>query len=268
MECVVYMGAEDVRRQKLNVFRMELLGARVVAVDTGQRTLKDAINEALRDWMSTCDETHYVIGSVMGPHPFPVMVRDFQSVIGRELREQMLEAEGRLPDVLVGCVGGGSSAAGMFAPMIDDAEVKMVGVEAAGEGLDGGLHAATLSAGRPGVLHGMETYVLQDDDGQTLAVHSVSAGLDYPGVGPEHAYWHDTGRVQYTSADDREALAALQLLCETEGIIPALESAHAVAHVAKLAPTLPRDSIVVINVSGRGDKDVAEVARLLNRDTP
>jgi len=263
--CTVYMGAEDVRRQKLNVFRMELLGAEVISVDTGQKTLKDAINEAMRDWMATSDSTHYVIGSVMGPHPFPQMVRDFQSIIGRETRAQMLQLTGRLPDVVIGCVGGGSSAAGIFAPMIDDKNVRLIGVEAGGEGIDKGLHAATLSRGKSGMLHGMETIVLQDDDGQTMPVHSVSAGLDYPGVGPEHAYWRDFGRVEYTHADDQEALDAFNLLCETEGIIPALETAHAVAHAVKLAPTLPAKQSVVINLSGRGDKDVVEVARLLGR---
>jgi tryptophan synthase beta chain len=265
LECVVYMGAEDVRRQKLNVFRMELLGARCVPVETGQKTLKDAINAAMRDWMASCDDTHYVIGSVMGPHPFPVMVRDFQSIVGRELRAQMIALEGRLPDCVICCVGGGSSAAGIFAPLVPEKAVRLIGVEAGGTGVGTGMHAATLSAGRPGVLHGMETYVLQDDDGQTLPVHSVSAGLDYPGVGPEHAYWHDTHRVEYVSADDKEALAAFMLLCETEGIIPALESAHGIAHAVKLAPTMPKDQIMVINLSGRGDKDVVEVARVLGR---
>jgi len=265
VECVVYMGAEDVRRQKLNVFRMELLGARCIPVETGQKTLKDAINAAMRDWMSSCETTHYVIGSVMGPHPFPQMVRDFQSVIGRELRRQAQAAFGRQPDVIIGCVGGGSSAAGVFAPYITDTSVRLIGVEAGGHGVGKGLHAATLSAGKPGVLHGMETYVLQDADGQTSAVHSVSAGLDYPGVGPEHAYWHDTKRVEYTNIDDQAALDAFLLLCETEGIIPALESAHAVAEAARLAPQLRKDNILVINLSGRGDKDVVEVARILDR---
>ncbi|MBN1512927.1 MAG: tryptophan synthase subunit beta [Phycisphaerae bacterium] len=265
LECVVYMGAEDVRRQKLNVFRMELLGTHVVPVETGQKTLKDAINEAMRDWMATSDNTHYVIGSVMGPHPFPMIVRDFQSIIGRETRVQVLAAEGRLPDYLVACVGGGSNAAGMFAPFANDHSVRMIGVEAGGEGVGTGLHAATLAAGLPGVLHGMFTYVLQDEDGQTLPVHSCSAGLDYPGVGPEHAFWKDSGRAEYHAADDGEALRAFTLLSETEGIIPALEPAHAVAHVVKLAPTLPKDRIIVINLSGRGDKDVVEAARLLGR---
>jgi len=265
LECVVYMGAEDVRRQNLNVFRMELLGTHVVPVQTGQRTLKDAINDALRDWMSTSDHTHYVIGSVMGPHPFPMIVRDFQSIIGRETRAQMQAIDGRLPDCLVACVGGGSNAAGLFAPFVKDKGVRMIGVEAGGHGIGSGLHAATLAAGSPGVLHGMFTYVLQDPDGQTSPVHSCSAGLDYPGVGPEHAYWKDARRVEYTAVNDDEALAAFTLLSEMEGIIPALESAHAVAHVVKLAPTLPKDQTIVINLSGRGDKDVVEVARLLGR---
>ncbi len=262
LEGVIYMGAEDVRRQALNVYRMRLLGARCVPVETGQRTLKDAINEAMRDWMGSVEHTHYIIGSVMGPHPFPTIVRDFQSVIGRETREQMLERTGRLPDVVVACVGGGSNAAGIFHPFIGDAGVRLVGVEAAGEGLDGARHAATLSRGRPGVLHGMMTYVLQDDDGQTAAVHSVSAGLDYPGVGPEHAYWHASGRVEYVSATDQQALEAFELLARLEGIIPALDTAHAVWTAVELARTLPRDQTIVVNLSGRGDKDCVEVARL------
>jgi tryptophan synthase beta chain len=265
LECVVYMGSEDVRRQKLNVFRMELLGTHVVPVESGQRTLKDAINEAFRDWMGSVEHTHYIIGSVMGAHPFPMIVRDFQSVIGRETREQMLAREGRLPDYVVACVGGGSNAAGIFAPFVGDVSVRLIGVEAGGRGLGAGEHAATLAHGRPGVIHGMYTYVLQDEDGQTAPVHSVSAGLDYPGVGPEHAFWKETGRAQYVAATDRESLDAFQLLSETEGIIPALESAHAVAHVVKLAPTLSKDQTIVINVSGRGDKDCVEVARLLGR---
>jgi tryptophan synthase beta chain len=265
LECVVYMGAEDVRRQKLNVFRMELLGTHVVPVESGQKTLKDAINEAMRDWMSSVARTHYVIGSVMGPHPFPMIVRDLQSVVGRETREQHLAMEGRLPDVLVACVGGGSNAAGIFAPFEADTSVRLVGVEAAGEGLTTMRHSATLCKGSPGVLHGMYTYVLQDEDGQTLPVHSVSAGLDYPGVGPLHSYWKETGRVEYVAASDADALDAFELLCETEGLIPALESAHAVAQVARLAPTLGKDQIIVVNLSGRGDKDCVEVARLLGR---
>jgi tryptophan synthase beta chain len=265
LDCTVYMGAEDIRRQKLNVFRMELLGTEVKSVESGQQTLKDAINEAFRDWMGSVEYTHYVIGSVMGAHPFPTIVRDFQLVIGKEARQQIMEAEGRLPDYLVACVGGGSNAAGLFCPFIPDESVKMVGVEAGGRGLEPGKHAATLALGRPGVLHGMYTYVLQDQDGQTQPVHSVSAGLDYPGVGPEHSYWKDAGRVEYTSVSDDEALAAFTMLAETEGIIPALEPAHAIAHVAKLAPTLDQDQIVLINLSGRGDKDCVEVARLLGK---
>lgn len=264
LDCVVYMGAEDVRRQMLNVFRMELLGARVVPVESGQRTLKDAINEALRDWIATVTDTHYVIGSVMGPHPFPMLVRDLQSVIGRETRQQILAAESRLPDAVLACVGGGSNAAGIFYPFVEDKGVRLIGVEAAGEGLDR-RHSATISRGRPGVLHGMQTLVLQDDDGQTQAVHSVSAGLDYPGVGPEHAYWASTGRAEYVSATDDEALDAFELLCRTEGILPALETAHAVAHSVKLAPQLGRDGVIVVNLSGRGDKDCVEVARLRGR---
>jgi len=265
LECVVYMGVEDVRRQKLNVFRMELLGTHVVPVDSGQKTLKDAINEAMRDWMGSVETTHYVIGSVMGPHPFPAIVCDFQTVVGRETRAQFLEATGRLPDLAVACVGGGSNAAGLFVPFIEDRSVRLVGVEAGGEGITTQRHAATLAKGRPGILHGMYTYVLQDDDGQTQPVHSVSAGLDYPGVGPLHSAWKQSGRVTYESACDGEALEAFQLLSETEGIIPALESAHAVAYVARVAPSLPRDESIVINLSGRGDKDCVEVARLLGK---
>ncbi len=261
LECVVYMGAEDVRRQRLNVYRMELLAARVVAVESGQKTLKDAINEAMRDWIASVETTHYVIGSVMGPHPFPMIVRDLQAVIGREAKAQMLEATGRLPDVAIACVGGGSNAAGLFYPFIDDPDVRIIGVEAAGEGLHA-RHSATISKGSPGVLHGMQTIVLQDADGQTAPVHSVSAGLDYPGVGPEHAMWAKTGRVEYVSATDDEALAAFELLSQTEGIIPALETAHAVAHAVELAPKLAKDKTLVINLSGRGDKDCVEVARL------
>ncbi len=264
LECVVYMGSEDVRRQRLNVYRMELLGARVVPVESGQRTLKDAINEALRDWMAHVDSSHYIIGSVMGPHPFPMIVRDLQSVIGREARSQSLAALGRLPDAIVACVGGGSNAAGIFHPFLDDAAVRLIGVEAAGEGLNG-RHAATLAKGSVGVIHGMQTIVLQDDDGQTLPVHSVSAGLDYPGVGPEHAHWRESGRAEYVSITDDEALDAYELLSRTEGIIPALESAHAVAYTLKLAPEMGAQSAIVINLSGRGDKDCVEVARLRGR---
>jgi tryptophan synthase beta chain len=265
LECVVYMGAEDVRRQALNVYRMRLLGAAVVPVESGQRTLKDAINEAMRDWMGSVETTHYVIGSVMGPHPFPTIVRDFQAVIGRETRAQILAAEGRLPDIIVACVGGGSNAAGMFYPLVEHAEVQLVGIEAGGRSSAPGDHASPLSFGAPGVLHGSYSYVMQDEDGQTCDVHSVSAGLDYPGVGPLHSAWKESGRVQYTTADDQEALSAFTLLSETEGMIPALESAHAVAHVAKIAPALPKDYSIVINLSGRGDKDCVEVARLLGK---
>ncbi len=265
MECVVYMGAEDVRRQKLNVFRMELLGTHVVSVNSGQKTLKDAINEAMRDWMSSVENTHYIIGSVMGPHPFPMIVRDFQAVVGRETRQQFLEREGKLPDMIVACVGGGSNAAGIFYPFIEDRSVRLVGVEAGGEGLNTTRHSATLCKGSPGVLHGMYTYVLQDEDGQTLPVHSVSAGLDYPGVGPVHSQWKDTGRADYVAVTDREALDAFTVLSETEGMIPALESAHAVAHVINIAKSFPRDFSIVINLSGRGDKDCVEVARLLGK---
>ncbi|MBI5764410.1 MAG: tryptophan synthase subunit beta [Planctomycetes bacterium] len=261
LECVVYMGAEDVRRQRLNVYRMELMGAKVVPVESGQRTLKDAINEAMRDWIASVETTHYIIGSVMGPHPFPMIVRDLQSVIGREARQQAIEAMGKLPSVVMACVGGGSNAAGIFHPFIEDKDVRLIGVEAAGEGLDK-RHSATISRGRPGVLHGMETIVLQDDDGQTLPVHSVSAGLDYPGVGPEHAFWATSGRVEYVSATDDEALNAFEMLSRSEGIIPALETAHAVAHAVKLAPTMNKDETLIINLSGRGDKDCVEVARL------
>jgi len=244
---------------------MELLGAKVVAIETGQKTLKDAINAAMRDWMGSSDHTHYVIGSVMGPHPYPQMVRDFQCVVGRETRRQSIEQLGRLPDVVMACVGGGSNAAGMFYAFLDDELVKLVGVEAAGEGLTPGRHAATLSVGSPGILHGMQTYVLQDEDGQTSPVHSVSAGLDYPGVGPEHSFWKDLGRVEYVACDDGQALAAFTRLCETEGIIPALESAHAVAHAIERAGGMKEDQNVVVNLSGRGDKDVVEVGRILGR---
>ena len=262
LECCVYMGAEDVRRQALNVFRMELLGSQVVSVESGQKTLKDATNEALRDWMASVGETHYIIGSVVGPHPFPQLVRDFQSIIGREVREQCIQKERRLPDALVACVGGGSNAMGIFYPFLGDAAVRLVGVEAAGEGLSTQRHAATLSRGQPGVLHGMKTYVLQDADGQTAQVHSVSAGLDYPGVGPEHAWLKDTRRAEYASVTDAEALDAFQYLARLEGIIPALESAHAIAHARKLARELGPGKLLVICLSGRGDKDCEEVRRL------
>ena len=263
LQCDVYMGAEDVRRQGLNVFRMKLMGANVIEVNSGSRTLKDATNEAMRDWMGSVGHTHYILGSVVGPHPFPMIVRDFQSMIGREAREQCLEQEGRLPDYVVACVGGGSNAAGIFVPFVDDESVKLIGVEAGGRGSALGQHAASLCAGRPGVLHGSLSYVLQDDDGQTADVHSVSAGLDYPGVGPEHAWWKDSGRVQYTTITDAEALDAFQLLARLEGILPALESAHAIAQVSKLAPKLPNDQVIIVNLSGRGDKDCQEVARLI-----
>ena len=262
LQCCVYMGSEDVRRQKLNVFRMKLMGAEVREVDSGSKTLKDATNEALRDWMGSVGATHYIIGSVVGPHPFPMIVRDFQSVIGRECRAQCIERYGRLPDAVVACVGGGSNAAGIFAPFVRDSSVKLVGVEAGGRGPGAGDHAAPLSHGTPGVLHGSLSYVLQDPSGQTADVHSCSAGLDYPGVGPEHSHWKDSGRVQYVAATDAEALDAFDLLARTEGIIPALETSHAVHAAVVLARTLRPDAIVVINVSGRGDKDVNEVIRL------
>jgi tryptophan synthase beta chain len=264
-DCDIYMGAEDVRRQSLNVFRMKLMGSRVREVHSGSKTLKDALNEAMRDWMGSVETTHYIIGSVAGPHPFPMMVRDFQSMIGRETREQCLEKTGKLPDYIIACVGGGSNAAGMFHPFVNDTSVKLIGVEAGGRGSALGQHAATLTQGRPGVLHGALSYVLQNEDGQTADVHSVSAGLDYPGVGPEHAYWKDNGRVSYTCITDAQALEAFQLFARTEGILPALETSHAIAQAAQLAPTLPKDQIIVINLSGRGDKDCQEVARLLEQ---
>ncbi len=263
LQCDVYMGAEDVRRQNLNVFRMRLMGARVIEVNSGSKTLKDATNEAMRDWMGSVEHTHYIIGSVVGPHPFPMIVRDFQSLIGKEAKQQCMEAEGRLPDCVIACVGGGSNAAGIFAPFADDPSVKLVGIEAGGRSSALGQHAAALCAGKPGVLHGSLSYVLQDEDGQTADVHSVSAGLDYPGVGPEHAFWKDAGRVQYVSITDAEALAAFRQLAQLEGILPALESAHAFAYLAKVAPAMPKDQIVIVNLSGRGDKDCQEVARLI-----
>jgi len=262
LKCQVYMGEEDVRRQRLNVFKMRALGSEVVPVRTGSRTLRDAINEAMRDWMATVEQTHYIIGSVVGPHPFPVMVRDFQAVIGREARAQCLEQAGRLPDVVVACVGGGSNSAGMFYPFIGDSSVELVGVEAGGRGCAPGDHAATLGHGRPGVLHGSYSYVLQDADGQTADVHSVSAGLDYPGVGPEHSYWKDSGRVRYTNASDGDALTGFNLCSRLEGILPALETAHAVVEAMRLASDRSREDIVVVCFSGRGDKDCFEVARL------
>jgi tryptophan synthase beta chain len=265
MTCRVYMGSEDVRRQELNVFRMRAMGTEVFPVESGSRTLKDATNEAMRDWMSSVEDTHYIIGSVVGPHPFPMMVRDFQSVIGMETKRQCADQVGRLPDVVVACVGGGSNAAGIFYPFIDDEAVELVGVEAGGRGPTLGQHAATLNNGAPGVLHGSFSYVLQDDDGQTAEVHSVSAGLDYPGVGPEHSYWRDSGRVRYCSVTDREALDAFHLCGRMEGILPALETAHAVVEAMRIAATRPATDVVVICFSGRGDKDCAEVARLTAR---
>ncbi|NNM84671.1 MAG: tryptophan synthase subunit beta [Phycisphaerales bacterium] len=266
LTCDVYMGSEDIRRQSLNVFRMRLMGARVVAVETGSRTLKDATNEAMRDWMGSVGHTHYIIGSVVGPHPFPQIVRDFQSVIGQETRSQAMQLLGRLPDAVVACVGGGSNAAGMFYPFVEDAGVKLFGVEAGGRGLILGQHAASLSLGQPGVLHGSLSYVLQNQDGQTADVHSISAGLDYPGVGPEHAYWKDTNRVSYHACTDTDALAAFTTTAQREGIIPALESAHAVAFALKQAAKMDKHQVLIINMSGRGDKDCMEAARLLNVD--
>jgi tryptophan synthase beta chain len=260
LKCVVYMGSEDIRRQAINVYRMKLLGAEVVPVESGSRTLKDALNEAMRDWVTNVEDTFYIIGSVAGPHPYPAMVRDFQAVIGRETREQILAQEGRLPDALVACVGGGSNAIGLFYPFIGEPSVRLYGVEAAGEGLKSGRHAATLCAGKPGVLHGNRTYLLETPDGQIVETHSVSAGLDYPGVGPEHAWLKDSGRARYVAATDDEALAAFHELTHTEGIIPALESAHALAYCAQLARELGRDHIIVVNLSGRGDKDIHTVA--------
>ncbi len=260
LECVVYMGEVDVARQEANVYRMRLLGAEVVAVRSGSRTLKDALNEAMRDWVTNVDDTFYIIGTVAGPHPYPAMVRDFQTVIGREAREQMLERTGRLPDALVACVGGGSNAIGLFHPFLNDPEVAIYGVEAAGEGLASGHHAAPLCAGRPGVLHGNRTYLMEDRDGQIIETHSISAGLDYPGVGPEHAWLKDTGRVRYEAVTDEEALAGFHALTRTEGIIPALESSHALAYAAKLAPSMSKDQNILINLSGRGDKDMHTVA--------
>jgi len=260
LPCVVYMGATDVERQKPNVFRMKLLGAEVVPVTAGAGTLKDAMNEALRDWVTNVENTYYLIGTAAGPHPYPEMVRDFQAVIGTEARAQIAEAEGRLPDAVVACVGGGSNAIGLFHPFLDDEGVAIYGVEAGGHGLEGNEHCASLNAGRPGVLHGNRTYLLQDDDGQILEGHSISAGLDYPGIGPEHSWLKETGRVTYVPATDTEALAAFQLCTRLEGIIPALEPAHALAHVVKLAPTMGKDQIIVMNMCGRGDKDVFTVA--------
>ena len=262
LECVVYMGAEDIRRQAVNVFRMKLLGAEVVEVTSGSQTLKDALNEAMRDWVSNVDDTFYIIGTVAGPHPYPVLVRDLQSVIGRETRQQCLEATGRLPDALVACVGGGSNAIGLFHPFLDDASVRLIGVEAGGLGLRTGRHAAPLSAGKPGVLHGNRTYLMEDDHGQIQPTHSISAGLDYPGVGPEHAWLKDSGRVEYVAVNDAEAVAAFHDLTRTEGIMPALESSHALAHVQKIAGQLGNEETVIVNLSGRGDKDIDTIATM------
>jgi tryptophan synthase beta chain len=260
MECVVYMGAEDIRRQAANVYRMKLLGASVVPVESGSKTLKDALNEAMRDWVTNIGNTFYIIGTVAGPHPYPMMVRDFQSIIGEECRQQMPELAGRQPDAVIACVGGGSNAMGIFYDYIEDAAVKLIGVEAAGYGLATGHHSASLIAGRPGVLHGNRTYLLQDENGQIIETHSISAGLDYPGVGPEHAWLKDSHRAEYVAVTDDEALAAFHALCRYEGIIPALESSHALAHAARLAPTLPKDKLLLVNLSGRGDKDMHTVA--------
>ncbi|MEP4370167.1 MAG: tryptophan synthase subunit beta [Alloalcanivorax venustensis] len=262
LECHVFMGEEDIRRQRLNVYRMKLLGANVVPVTSGSRTPKDAMNEAMRDWVTNVDDTFYIIGTVAGPHPYPMLVRDFQSVIGREAREQSLKQAGKLPDALVACVGGGSNAIGLFHPFLEDRDVAMYGVEAAGDGIDTGRHAAPLTAGRPGVLHGNRTYLMEDDNGQIIETHSVSAGLDYPGVGPEHSWLKDIGRVNYVSADDNEALAAFRELTRVEGIMPALESAHALAYARKLAPQMDADQDIIINLSGRGDKDILTVAEI------
>ena len=266
LPCVIYMGATDVERQKPNVFRMKLLGAQVHSVSAGAGTLKDAMNEAMRDWVANVADTYYLIGTVAGPHPYPAMVRDFQSVIGIEARAQILEAEGRLPDVVIASVGGGSNAMGIFHPFLDEPDVRLVGVEAAGRGLDTHEHAASIERGRPGVLHGNRTYLLQDGDGQIIEAHSISAGLDYPGIGPEHSWLHDIGRAEYVGITDDEALDAFQLCTRIEGIIPALECAHAIAHVAKLAPTLGKDQVILLNLSGRGDKDVPTVAAHLGAD--
>ena len=262
LECVVYMGEEDIQRQAPNVYRMKLLGAEVVSVTSGSRTLKDALNEAMRDWVTNIDNTFYIIGTVAGPHPYPEMVRDFQAIIGREARQQSLEQAGRLPDALVACIGGGSNAIGLFYPFLDDEQVALYGIEAAGEGLDTGRHAAPLCAGTPGVLHGNRTYLMEDENGQIIPTHSISAGLDYPGVGPEHAWLKDTGRANYVAVTDSEAMEGFHALIRTEGIIPALESSHALAYAMKLAPTMGSDQVLVVNLSGRGDKDINTVARL------
>jgi len=266
LPCTVYMGATDVERQAPNVFRMRLLGAEIIPVTSGSGTLKDAMNEALRDWVTNVEDTFYIIGTAAGPHPYPAMVRDFQSVIGTEAKAQMMEREGRLPDSLVACIGGGSNALGLFHPFLDDTDVRIIGVEAGGHGLEGEEHAASLTGGKPGVLHGNRTYLLQDDDGQIIEGHSISAGLDYPGIGPEHSWLRDIGRVEYVYATDKEALEAFQLCCRTEGIIPALEPSHALSHVAKIAPELPKDHIMIMNMCGRGDKDIFTVAKHLGFD--
>ena len=266
LKCTIFMGTVDMERQKPNVFRMKLLGAEVKPVMSGSATLKDAMNDALRDWVTNVHDTFYIIGTVAGPHPYPMMVRDFQSIIGRETREQIMEREGRLPDTLVACIGGGSNAIGLFHPFLDDTDVKMVAVEAAGYGVDTDKSAASIASGKPGVLHGNRTYLLQDDDGQILEAHSISAGLDYPGIGPEHSWLHEEGRVNYVSATDTEALEAFQLCTQKEGIIPALESSHAIAEVMKIAPDLPTDHIIVLNLSGRGDKDIFTVATALGEE--
>ncbi|HLF86853.1 MAG TPA: tryptophan synthase subunit beta [Nitrospiria bacterium] len=262
LECEIYMGTEDMERQSLNVFRMRMLGAKVTPVDTGSRTLKDAINEAMRDWTTNVRTTHYILGSVLGAHPYPMMIRDFQSVIGKEAKRQIMRLENRMPDCLVACVGGGSNAMGLFYPFVNEKNVRMVGVEAGGLGIESGKHAARFAAGSIGVLHGTMTYLLQDEDGQISPTHSVSAGLDYPAVGPEHSYYRDLGRMEYAYATDDEAISAFDLLCREEGIMPALESAHAVAHLVKLAPAFGKDKIIIVNLSGRGDKDVNQVARI------
>jgi len=267
LKCIIYMGAHDVERQAPNVFRMKLLGAEVVPVTSGRGTLKDAMNDALRDWVTYVDETFYCIGTVAGPHPYPAMVRDFQSIIGKETKEQMMEAEGRLPDSVIACIGGGSNAICLFHPFLDERDVRIIGVEAGGKGVNEKMeHCASLTGGRPGVLHGNRTYLLQDDDGQILEGHSISAGLDYPGIGPEHSWLHETGRAEYVSVTDQEALDAFQFSCRTEGIIPALEPAHALSHVRKIAGDLPKDHIMVMNMCGRGDKDIFTVARALGWD--
>jgi tryptophan synthase beta chain len=265
LECVIFMGTTDIDRQQANVFRMKLLGATVIPVVSGTGTLKDAMNEALRDWVTNVDNTFYMIGTVAGPHPYPAMVRDFQAIMGKETREQMFEKEGRLPDSLVACIGGGSNAMGLFHPFLDDSSVQMIGVEAAGHGIDTGKHSASLNGGVPGVLHGNRTFLLQDDDGQIIDAHSISAGLDYPGIGPEHAWLHEIGRVEYASITDDEALTAFHQCCRLEGIIPALETAHALAEVVKRAPTLPSDHLMVVNLSGRGDKDMQTVMHYMEQ---